>query len=550
VKIALAQLNYIVGDFEYNAQKIVEIINGQKNTGVELVVFSELSVCGYPPHDLLNRNHFIRKCITAVENIALHCKGIAAVVGAPSINTEPNGKPLFNSAYLLANGKIQSVHHKALLPTYDIFDEYRYFEPCNSFSVTELNGKRLAITVCEDLWDDQPPSSGIGRNKLYKVSPMAELKKQNPDLVINIAASPFSYDNYSRRLAVFGGNVKRFGLPVISVNQVGANTDLIFDGGSLALNSEGYLAQRLNFFSEDIKVIDTDSDNFTSSKSSFEPDDYIAQIHDALVLGVRDYFHKSGFSKATLGLSGGIDSAVTLAIAQKALGSENVRVLLLPSQYSSQHSIDDAVALANNLKVKFDVVNIEESYSSIVKAMGSIFGSMPSDITEENIQARVRGVLLMALSNKLGHLLLNTSNKSEAAVGYGTLYGDMCGALAVLGDVYKTDVFKLAHFINRNKEIIPINTITKPPSAELRPDQKDSDSLPDYAILDKILFEYIENHQSAEEIIAQGFHEDTVRRIVRLVNVNEHKRLQSPPILKVSSKAFGLGRKMPIVGKY
>ncbi len=546
MKIALAQQNYIVGDFEYNADKIIKAIGLAKAKGACLVVFSELSVCGYPPHDLLCRNVFIQKCLVAVEQVAKHCKGIAAVVGAPAINPEPTGKPLFNSAYLLSDGKIQSVHHKALLSTYDVFDEDRYFEANHNFTMANLNGKQIAITICGDLCDNKPTTAGMRRNK---VSPMAELKKQNPDLVINIAASPFSYDIDSFKLAAFGEYAKGLGIPIISVNQVGANTDLIFNGASMALNANGALAKRLNSFVEDIQIVDTEIDSFINAENQFEPSDYIAQIHDALVLGVRDYFQKSGFTKATLGLSGGLDSAVTLVLAQKALGNQNLRVLLLPSHFSSQHSIDDAVALADNLNIKYDIVNIKDSFDIINQGLNPVFGDLPSDLTEENIQARVRGVMLMALSNKLGYLLLNTSNKSEAAVGYGTLYGDMCGALAVLGDVYKTDVFKLAYYINREVEVIPINTIVKPPSAELRPEQKDSDSLPDYPILDGILRKYIENQKSANEIIALGFDAEVVTKIIRLVNISEHKRFQSPPTLRVSSKAFGLGRRMPLVAR-
>ncbi len=385
---------------------------------------------------------------------------------------------------------------------------------------------------------------------LYTKSPMGELIKQNPEIIINIAASPFAHDNYSKRLAVFGGNVKRFGLPVISVNQVGANTDLIFDGGSMAINANGKLATKLKFFEEDFQIVDTEDKAFSNSSIEISTEDSIDTIHDALVLGIRDYFEKMGFSKATLGLSGGIDSAVTLVLAQRALGSENIRVLLLPSQFSSQHSIDDAVNLVINLNIKYDIINIANTFNAMKDSLSDIFGNLPEDLAEENIQARIRGTLLMALSNKFGHLLLNTSNKSEAAVGYGTLYGDMSGALGVLGDVYKTEVFALARYINKDKEVIPENSIIKPPSAELRPDQKDSDSLPEYDILDKILFQFIEGHKSAKEIIALGFDQNTVNRTIRMVNISEYKRYQSPPILRVSSKAFGFGRKMPLVAKY
>ncbi len=547
MRIALAQFNYTVNHFEYNKLRLIEGIERAKENNAELVVFSELSVCGYPPLDLLDRRAFVDKCIDAVNEIATHCKGIAAVVGAPSYNHNPFGKMLYNSAYFLNNGVIESVHHKALLPTYDIFDEYRYFESNSDFQVVTLNGKRIAITVCEDMWDNQPPTPGVPRSNLYRLSPMEELAKQNPEVVINLSASPFSKNNFKRRFEVFQDKCRQFKLPVVHVNQVGANTDLIFEGSSFVLNSKGEAICKLNEFAEDFNVVDIKEQQAINIQTQANS---IAQIHDALVLGIRDYFYKSGLTKATLGLSGGIDSAVTLVLAQKALGSQNVRVLLLPSQYSSQHSIDDAVALAKNLNVKYDIVNISKTFNVLRESMQDVFGNAPEDITEENIQARIRGTMLMALSNKMGHLLLNTSNKSEAAVGYGTLYGDMCGAISVLGDVYKTEVFALAQYINENGEVIPKNTINKPPSAELRPDQKDSDSLPDYEVLDKILYHFIEGHKSADEIVVLGFNEAIVNKVVKLVNATEHKRMQSPPILRVSPKAFGFGRRIPIVAKF
>ncbi|NHB69717.1 NAD+ synthase [Perlabentimonas gracilis] len=550
MKIALAQLNYTVNYFDLNVQKIIDAIDSAKNRGAELVIFSELAICGYAPQDLLTRPDFIERCGMAMDKVAEACNGVAAIVGGPSYNNNPTGKPLFNSAFFLKDGKVQSTHNKALLPTYDIFDEYRYFEPSRSFQVAELNGKRLAITVCEDVWDDQPPSSGMGRGKLYSMSPMQELTKQQPDIIINVAASPFACGNLSRRLSVFQGNVKRYGMPLITVNQVGANNDLVFDGRSLAINANGSVALKMKDFEEDIQIVDTDDLEANQTEQQIEAEDSIALIHDGLVLGIRDYFAKLGFTKTTLGLSGGIDSAVTLVLAQRALGSDNIRVLLLPSQYSSDHSIDDAKSLAENLNVQYDIVSIANTFDTLRAGMADIFRDQPENLTEENIQARIRGVMLMALSNKFGHLLLNTSNKSESAVGYGTLYGDMCGALSVLGDVYKTQVFELAHYINREGEIIPLNTIAKPPSAELRPNQKDSDSLPEYDVLDQILFQYIEEHKSQDEIIAMGFSAELVIRTLRMVNISEYKRYQTAPILRVSSKAFGSGRRMPLVAKY
>jgi NAD+ synthase (glutamine-hydrolysing) len=552
MKIALAQLNFIVNHFEYNKSKMVDAIERAKANGADLIVFSELSVCGYPSHDLLEREDFLQKCQTSIEQLSSKCIGITAIVGAPSINPNQKGKMLFNSAFVLSNGKVESIHNKTLLPTYDVFDEYRYFEPNSEFKIITVKDKKIAVTICEDLWDDQPVSSSFAKRRLYKTSPMERLIEYQPDFVINIAASPFSYNNEERRLKVFTDNVSRFKLPVFYVNQIGANAELVFDGGSMVLNSNGEILEKLKSFAEDFKIIDTDAlkSHVSNNLLGIDENARISRIYSALVLGIQDYFHKSGFTKATLGLSGGIDSAVTLAIAVDALGCDNLRVLLMPSKYSSQHSIDDAVALAEKLKVKYDLIDIQPIFDSFNANLSQLFKNTGEDITEENLQARIRGNLLMALSNKFGHLLLNTSNKSEAAVGYGTLYGDMNGALSVLGDVYKTDVFRLAHFINRVEEVIPQNTILKPPSAELRPNQKDSDTLPEYEILDRILFGYIEEQKSIETIISEGFDSNTVLKTIRLVNVNEYKRFQAPPILRVSSKAFGFGRRMPLVAKW
>ena len=548
MKIALAQLNFHIGNFEANKDQIIQNIEKAKGEGAELVVFSELAVCGYYPNDLLERREFIDQCIDSVHQIAAHCRGIAALVGAPSINSSPNGKMLFNSAYFLKEGKIDSVHSKTLLPTYDVFDEYRHFEPNRAFNLIKLNGLKLAVTICEDLWYNQPVFSTFGRENLYSVCPVAEYCRQNPDLIINLSASPFSYNQAELRKQILLDNAKKYEVPIIYVNQVGAQTELIFDGGSLFVDQNGEIIREMAYFSPDFTIVDTAN---KKTEHIVQPDTKtIATIHDALVLGIGDYFRKTGFKTATLGLSGGIDSAVTLVLAAEALGANNIQVLLMPSKYSSGHSVDDAVKLAENLGVKYDLVKIHEIVEAFDSTLANVFMGMAPDLAEENIQARVRGTLLMGLSNKFGHILLNTSNKSEAAVGYGTLYGDMNGGLSVLGDVYKTDVFEMARYINRNREIIPLNTITKPPSAELRPDQKDSDSLPEYEVLDKILFDYIELAKSPEEIIALGFDAATVHRTVLMVNRNEYKRFQTPPILRVSSKAFGFGRKMPLVAKY
>lgn len=546
MKIAIAQLNYHIGNFAENTSKIIEYIAKSKAEGAELVVFTELSVTGYYPHDLLERKEFIEQSKEALNRIAAHCNGIAAIVGGPRINPEPRGKKLFNSAFFMYNGAIQHVVNKSLLPTYDIFDEYRHFEPNKTFSVFDFGGKKIAITICEDLWDEQETQNEFGREKLYQLSPLKELSALNPDLVINISASPFSYNQENSRKNILIKNAIKYQLPIVYANQVGAQTELIFDGGSVYLNKKGEIQEELNYFEEDFRIIDTE----ISTQNLQPKTDYIEKIYHALVLGIRDYFTKMGFKKATLGLSGGIDSALVLVLAVQALGKENVRVLLMPSRYSSDHSIDDALQLAKNLDIQYEIIPIQPMVDSFEQSLSDVFANLQNDITEENIQARTRGILLMAISNKFGNILLNTTNKSECAVGYGTLYGDMNGGLSVLGDVYKTDIFKMANWINRDREIIPINTIQKPPSAELRPDQKDSDSLPDYEILDQILFDYIELNLSPDEIIAKGFDESTVLKTVKMVNTNEYKRFQAPPILRISSKAFGFGRRMPLVARY
>ena len=546
MKIALAQLNYHIANFEDNSDKIIQAIKKAEQQEAELVVFSELAVSGYYPHDLLERKEFIEKAEQTIEKIAKACTKIAALVGAPSINNSSRGKKLFNSAFLLKDGKIEAVRHKSLLPTYDIFDEYRHFEPNRAFDVVELNGKKLAITICEDLWDEQPTQNVFGKDKLYTRSPLEELSKLKPDLVINLSASPFSYNQENWRKDILIRKAIKYQLPIVYVNQVGAQTEIVFDGGSFYLEKNGTIPVELAYFEEDFQVVDTENPSTKKQKNT----DYIAKIHQALVLGIRDYFGKMGFKDSILGLSGGIDSALVCALAVEALGKDHVRGLLMPSRYSSDHSVADAIQLANNLGIKHDTIGIQNMVDEFENQLNPLFKNTPSGIAEENIQARTRGILVMALSNKFGNILLNTTNKSECAVGYGTLYGDMNGGLSVLGDIYKTDVYKLSNYINRNEEIIPVNSIVKPPSAELRPDQKDTDSLPDYDILDQVLFNYIELNQSPKEIIAQGFEKEMVFKVTRMVNQNEYKRFQSPPILRVSSKAFGFGRKMPLVAKY
>lgn len=551
MKAALVQLNYTIGNFSGNLERIKSGIRSAEKSGADLVIFSELAVTGYPPLDLLEYSSFIRASERTLNELASATKNMAVLIGAPTLNPGPNGKKLYNSAYFLSGGEIREVFHKSLLPTYDIFDEYRHFEPNRDFRLLEFMGKRIAVTICEDLWYDQPVENAFSNSRLYSINPMDELSALKPDLVINLAASPFSYLRQEVKTEIFTSNAAKYDLPILYVNQVGAQTELIFEGGSLAVDRKGRIVGSLGLFREDRMIIDVESlcgDGIQAV--GFEVPERTQLIHDALSLGIRDYFGKMGFRKAVLGLSGGIDSAVTLALAAMALGPENLHALLMPSMYSSSHSVNDARTLAENLKVSYDLIYIKDSFDALQESMDPLFKGLPENITEENMQSRIRGNMLMAYSNKFGHILLNTSNKSEAAVGYGTLYGDMAGGLSVLGDVYKTDVYRLAGYINRNKEIIPLNTITKPPSAELRPDQKDTDSLPEYELLDPILFSYIEQQKSDEEIIAAGTDAATTRKIVHLVNQNEYKRYQTPPILRISSKAFGVGRRMPLVAKY
>lgn len=550
MKIALAQLDYHIGNFDGNLEKMRAAVEQARAQGADLVCFGELSVCGYPPRDFLEFDDFIRRSQASVDALRQLSHGIGIVVGAPSRNPEVQGKDLHNSAWFLYNGQVLGVQHKTLLPTYDIFDENRYFEPATEFHVIPFKGKKIALSVCEDIWN-------VGNeNPLYTICPLDEMMDEQPDLILNISASPFNYSHAALRIHTVRANVERYKIPMFYTNHVGAQTDIIFDGGSIVMSPDGRVFDEMPYFEECLRVYDL-AEVLRGGRTVEQPKEKITLIHDALVVGIRDYFRKLGFKKAILGLSGGIDSAVTAVLAAEALGRENVRVLLLPSQFSSGHSVDDARALAENLGIQYDIVPIRPVFESFEGVLKPFFEGLPFNVTEENIQARIRGTLLMALSNKFGNILLNTTNKSEMAVGYGTLYGDLCGGLSVLADVYKTEVYELARYLNdlplgKNGEtgVIPQNSIEKPPSAELRPGQKDSDSLPPYDILDPLLYQYIECRQGPRELAAMGFDEALVARVLRMVNMNEFKREQAAPVLRVSSKGFGMGRRMPIVGKY
>jgi NAD+ synthase (glutamine-hydrolysing) len=549
VKIALAQLNYHIGNFQYNTEKIIRHVQMAKEQGADCVVFGELSVCGYPPRDFLEFEDFIDQTLESIQKIANASQGITTIVGGPARNPRVEGKNLFNAAYVLRDGKIESEHHKALLPNYDVFDEYRYFEPAREFQIAHIAGKKVALPICEDLWD-------VEEDLMYTIWPMDELKKQGAELIINIAASPFNYGHAEKRREVMKRNVEKYKMPLVYIQHVGAHTEIIFDGGSFVMNEKGNVVEQLSFFEEDFRIVDSSRLSTSAARhgaqalSQTSLPSKESRIHDALVLGIKDYFDKMGFSKAILGLSGGVDSALVLALAVEALGKENVLPVLMPSEFSSAHSVDDSVQMCNNIGMKYEIIPIRKGFDATLEMLKPVFGDAPFNVAEENIQARMRAIILMGIANKKNYILLNTTNKSEAAVGYGTLYGDMCGGIAVLADLYKMEVYALCDFINRDKEIIPKNILTKAPSAELRPGQKDSDSLPEYPVLDKILYAYIEQRQGPKEIIAMGFEAALVHRVLKMVNSNEWKRAQMAPVLRVSPKAFGSGRRMPIVGKY
>lgn len=558
MKIVLAQQNYHIGNFESNTSKIIDAIQHAKSQNADLIIFSELCICGYPPRDFLEFDDFIQRCQQAIEQIRIHTQEIGVLVGAPSYHQKKEGKDLFNSAYLLYQNQIHDIVHKTLLPTYDVFDENRYFEPAYDWHIMHFKGKKLAVTICEDIWN-------LGDNPLYRICPMDKLISYAPDIMINLSASPFDYTHIEDRKAIIKANVSKYKMPLLYCNTVGSQTEIVFDGGSLAFDKEGNIIKEASYFEEDYITVNlTESNQLTDniliphnsiSAQELNPIHYQATLHTpriykALILGIKDYFAKMGFQKAILGSSGGIDSAVTLALACEALGNQNVTSILMPSQFSSSHSVTDALKLSENLSNPYHIIEIKPIFDAFMLQLKPLYQDLPFNVAEENIQARSRGNLLMSIANKFGQILLNTSNKSELATGYGTLYGDMAGGIAVLGDVYKMQVYALARYINREAEIIPQHIIDKAPSAELRPNQKDSDSLPDYHVLDAILYQYIERRQGPLDIVALGFDKVIVDRTLKLVNSNEYKRNQFCPIIRISPKAFGVGRRMPIVAKY
>ena len=539
MKIGVAQINSIVGDLDGNLNKIIQAYKSLCEEGSELIVFPELCICGYPPRDLLQKEQFGEDCRKTLEYFAKQTGSCPALIGFPHRSGKKGKEPFFNAVALCSDKDVRQYFHKQLLPTYDVFDEDRYFSRGSLPAEFNHLGKKIAVTICEDIWN--------ASLDIHTSDPLEKITESRPDLLINLSASPWHIKKQTQREVLLKKVSQRVECPVVYVNAVGGNDELIFDGSSVAFSAEGKRIGRAPSFVSASMVFDLDSAPATMDE---EAQGEMESIRQALVLGLRDYAHKSGFTRGIIGLSGGIDSAVTAALAVEALGKENVIGISLPSAISSGHSRDDARLLAENLGIEYHTLPIQKIVDSAEHELAPLFAGLDTDVTEENLQARSRGLLLMAVSNKLGALLLTTGNKSELAVGYCTLYGDMCGGLAVISDLPKTKVFQLARHINREREIIPNNSIEKPPSAELRPDQKDSDSLPDYQVLDGILEGYVEQGLSIHSLIELGFQEETVRKIVSLVDRNEYKRKQAAPGLKVTPLAFGIGRRMPIVQKY
>jgi len=543
VKIALGQINPTVGDFSGNAAKIIDFSRRAQATGAGLILFPELSVCGYPPRDLVERPSFVARNHETVTRIAAETRGIAVICGLVTPAQSDTGKSVMNSAAWLMDGKVAFTQSKMLLPTYDVFDEMRNFAPAKSQEVFSFCGKRMALTICEDAWNDKQ----FWSRQLYAADPVAALVEAGGNFVLNISGSPFWIGKREFRREMLASIARQHKVPVVLVNQVGGNDSLVFDGSSFVLNREGEVIAQARSFEEDLVCFDSNS---LSGAIHEQIDGDDASAYAALVLGTRDYMYKCGFQKAIIGLSGGIDSALTAAIAADAVGPDNVIGVGMPGPYSSPGSIADARALAQNLGIHFELLSINPAYEAYRHTLAGVFAGREEDVTEENIQSRARGTLLMALSNKLGAIVLSTGNKSELGVGYCTLYGDMVGGLAVISDVPKTLVYRLAYYVNSRRAVIPEATLEKPPSAELRPNQRDSDSLPPYEILDAVLEDYVEDSHSAGRIAAErGFDIETVRRVIRMVDRAEYKRQQAAPGLKISPKAFGLGRRIPIAAK-
>lgn len=556
MKICLAQINPTVGAFKQNVRKICRFIDMAKKRKADLVVFPEMCIVGYPPRDLLEISGFVDSNLRALEEVKDNVSGISAIVGFVDRNLAKRGKPLYNAAAFIRNKRIISKHYKSLLPTYDVFDEDRYFEPTHNISIAKVCDKRFGISICEDMWG----AGMIWSRTIYHKDPVKSIINQGAKIIVNVSASPFTIGKYNVRLKLLTNHAKRHNVPLIFVNQVGGNDDLVFDGNSLVVNRKGDIVGEALAFEEDLLTVEFKDSDVSLVKDKLTPvrrktqtttgKNEIDSVYKALILGTRDYVKKCGFKKAVIGLSGGIDSAVTAVIAVRALGKDKVLGVTMPSSFSSKGSIEDSKKLALKLGIDCKVIPIKSIYNAYMKTMSGIFAGLPFDVTEENLQARIRGKILMAISNKCGYLVLTTGNKSELAVGYCTLYGDMCGGLAVISDIPKTMVYDLARYINRRKEIIPESTIEKPPSAELRPNQKDQDSLPPYDILDGILKAYIEESKDVNDIIALGYDEALVRDIIKKVDRNEYKRKQAAPGIKVTTKAFGTGRRMPLAQLY
>ena len=556
MKICLAQINPTVGAFEQNVKKICRFINTAKKKGADLIVFPEMCIVGYPPKDLLELSGFVDSNLKALEEVRNNVTGISAIVGFVDRNAGQRGKNLYNAAAYINNKEIVSRHYKSLLPTYDVFDEDRYFEPAHSISLAKISGRKSGISICEDAWG----ANVVWPGKIHHKDPVESMIRQGAEIIINISASPFTIGKQDERLKMLTSHAKKYNVPIIFVNQIGGNDDLVFDGNSLVINKKGVIVDRALSFEEDLLMVEFKGPDISAGDSkpgsvgkrtqAGAGEDEIESVFKALVLGTRDYVRKCGFKKAVIGLSGGIDSAVTAVIAARALGKGKVLGVTMPSGFSSKGSVKDSKALAKRLGIAFENIPIKSVYNAYTKTLSGVFTGLPFDVTEENLQARIRGKILMAISNKHGYLVLTTGNKSELAVGYCTLYGDMCGGLAVISDIPKTMVYDIAEYINRRKEVIPIHTIEKPPSAELRPDQKDQDSLPPYDILDGVLKAYVEESRDIDDIIGRGFNEALVKDIIKKVDTNEYKRKQAAPGLKVTSKAFGTGRRMPLAQRY